>query len=553
MTVLPGLMFLTLTLFVLAADICFAAPAAAAAGAENDEIASKLATDKFVAAKLADAIIESGKSGELLKTAASDRSDLRMQVIGWIQSNPSTAARLYRAGQDLPDGQTEYVLTGAHQVTKIRSMLTPEFLRITNGFISRAKNAKTPEQLAAAGDELFLGRHSSGATGAGGSESSSSVPGADGFRRNQQALDIPALNWRMNPASISRETASAATALEQLEKELTLDRAIAAKRLSGSAATPQQIAENLKTRQEALGTTRGGQTVRQQVAGLFAAREKQLETTIQAFKTFQNYLGQFVSRKQINAEESALLEQLRQEMRLGIARLQITTHIAHLQRDNAETVLLTPALLRTAGLPEQTAQAYSAAGPGLTAESNRLLEEYALILKLADAGKLPLPQLYSRVYALSASEAAWRTKWLIFVSLPDMARTAAKLRPQPKFDSLAQKLFSKQYPASPYMVMQNNLATYRKAVTAAIAAVERGDFNYALSLFAAAEGGTPADGLNSVARQIACSRDFINRTRDRAELFQAAFFEGPFFRPAAPLFRRGLGLISRAAASLSGL
>lgn len=529
---------------------------ASAVATRPADIASKLATDKFVAAKLADAIIDSGKYKILIPNASSDRSELRMQLVGWIQENPDSAAQLYRAGQNLPDTQTEYVVTGAHQVTRIKSRLKPGFIKLVNDFAATVKNARTPEQLAVAGDKLFLGANAPGTDAPGAELAAGPAAGAQGykgFRRNQEALDeLPALDWRMNPDSINREVASSNQLLLRISQELDFDRAIAAKRLSASAATPEQIAGSLKIRQTALAVVRNGKTVGDQVDEIFAQRAKLLDSATQSLKNFQTYLGQFVSRKQVNADESALLEKLRLEVRFKLAKLQIAAHMDHLVRDNAETALLSPELLRGLGLSAPAAAGYSAAGHDLTAEANALKSEYNRLIALTNTGQIALPELYARINTLAQTETQWRYKWLIFVSLPAMAKTAAAVRPQPTFDYLAQQLFAPRYPGSRYIKMLESMATYRKALAAATKAVEHKDFTYALDMFAAAEGGTPAEGVSSVARQIDYNCFFINRTRDRAELLQIAFFEGPFFRPAAPLLRRGIGLIGGAAKALTG-
>ncbi len=522
-----------------------------------DDIESRLMSDKFFAAQLADAIISSGKYGALVKDPSSDRSELRMQLVGWIQSNPSSAGKLYRAGQELPDSARAPVPGGKFKIEKIKFLFTPEFLQATTRFVGQVKSGNlSSEEQAAAGNEFFEGGENTygpapTVTGMSGG-SGKGVTGYAGFRRNDEALDIPALDWRLNTAGITKESSAADTALTRLKKELAYDRAVAAKRLSGSRADPWQIMADVKVRQNALSATKNGKPVRDIVDEMFSPREKTLDSTLQSYKTFKLYLAQFGSRKNLNDEESAIIERLRGEVRGNIAKLHINARVDHLTRDNDEIKLLIPAILQKAGLTAQAADKYAASGAALITESEVILSEYGKLLAMAKTGTISLPDLYIKMAALSAADTEWRYKWLIYVTLPTMAEAAVQLRSQPKFDRMAQDIFEKRYSSSTYARTLDSLTTYRKAVSAATEAVERQDFTYALGLFAAAEGGTPEEGVLSVLRQIELCRDTINQNRDRAERFQTAFFEGPFYRPAAPLMRRLLPRVIRAANTIAG-
>ncbi|MFA6584151.1 MAG: hypothetical protein WCS77_07635 [Elusimicrobiaceae bacterium] len=508
-------------------DEAIFAPESASSDADLDAVANKLLLDKMYAGKLADAIIESGAYEKIIKSPAKDRADARGQVISWIQLHPRQAAMLGSAASSTTGGKT-------FDRKRIQHYLNEQFERLANEFSDKVKSSQlSPEGMAAASDSFFEGARDNS------SQSAVYAGGGTAFKSSRKPIDIPPLDWQLSETGINAEKKSVTKALDALEQEIRLDKAIAAKRLTGSSAPARKIESDGDLRSALLNTLVNGKPVKTHIVELFSTRDNALAQSIQTKQTFLLYLTRFSSRKKLSAEESGQLETLRTNLRLSLARLQAAASADHLARDSREMELISPASLAATGATPEHAAQYCSSAEKLLRQSSSLQAKYTRLMNLAKTGGITLPELYSRLEQLGKEEDAWRLKWLIYVSVPAMTRQAVSLRPQTKTDYLMGKIFLPLYPHSSQAQVLRAFALYKKTVRLAFKAVTQGNFDYASALFASAtRNKNPEDGVRTVSGQIDFCVYKINLARMKSELTQLAFFEGPFYRPAAPLIRK---------------
>jgi len=181
----------------------FEVPPTSVDAEELNAIRDRLITGLFFRGELADAIIDAGLHGRVVRlTGRETRSEVRLALLAWIKKNPEAAARLYFyiKGRQSADARPPEVIDYKVPVWEIN----PDFLGLVQELSGAAKNAAmSDEEMNNIAQRLFGGLQAPpeaytpwapGGSGGGGAK------GAGG------AAGIKYADYKLNPASVERES-----------------------------------------------------------------------------------------------------------------------------------------------------------------------------------------------------------------------------------------------------------------------------------------------------------------------------------------------------------
>lgn len=505
------------------------------AGATTEEIADRLRADMMFAGKLADQLLESGYYGKLIPVEKDDdRASLRTRLIFWERANAEVAARLWRDAAEDTDGDGN-LRPDEIKLKTLRFGLSTKLVGLLKDAKESASGNRQAEDISYAADRLFTGEKNYDAKMYAGSSGAVYAGGGGGARKSAATMLAP-FPFKLDAAGAAKEDKFLSSWLGNLQNELTYDKARAAKRLTATPKTLKELIGNPAELEKALNTKVGDKTVAQLLAQDFGTREKLLSSATTRYRDFAGFMSRFISRNDLQEMESTILEKLRKNMRGDMARLYILARAfdVKLAADDITATFREGYVFEGFSVPFM--KGYIRSAGLLRREAAALNAAYAALYR--DMDTLPLNEAYKRLQQLDAIQIRLKTISLFMSNLPALHLLAQQTGTPVFLERITLPLLVKRHPDSEYTTAVRALSVYKKAIREGIRLLGSGEFDRALALFAATrEDGNAQAALAELNKQTRYSVAVVRKPRDKAEIIQALFIEGPFYHPAVPLVR----------------
>lgn len=510
------------------------------AGASIEDIANRLRTDMMFAGKLADQLLETGEYGKLVPVDPDDdRAAIRSRLIFWERANAETAARLWRDAAEDTNGDGQL---GPDEI-KLKTLkfgLSTKLVNLLKEAKDNAASGRQVEDLAYTADRLFTGEKGYDAKMYAGSSGGVYAGGGGGGARRTAASILAPFPFKLDSAGAAKEDRFLSSCLGDMQKELTYDKARAAKYLAGTPKTLKELSSNQQELEKVLNTRIGGKTIAQLLSADFGEREKLIASATDRYRSFAAFMSRFVNRNDLQEMESTLLEKLRKNLRGDFAKLYILARAfdVKLASDGITTPFREGAVFE--GFTVQFMKDYIRSAGVLRKEASALNAAYAALYK--DIDTLPLNEAYRRLQQLDAVQTRLKTLSLLMARLPELHATASATGSPSLLERAILPFAVKRCPDTEYTTAVRSLTVYKKAIRESIRFLAAGQFDRTLALLSAArEDGNALAAFADLDRQTRYSVAVVMAPREKFSFMQMLFIEGPFYRPITPLVKTVLG------------
>jgi len=400
-------------------------PPASVDAEELRAVRDRLLTGLFFRGELADALIEAGLHGRLVKLSGREtRSEVRLALLDWIKKNPDEAARLYfqlKKGQPAAGGPQEAIdyKTYAWKVN-------PDFLELVEGLSRTSKDpAVSGEEMNLIAQRLFGGiqappeAYAPWLPGGGGAGAAGGKGGAG----------IKYADYKLNAARVEDESRVLGGWFESVRGALEAERADPAKNKSADLGRSHRL----------------------------------FEETFSLYKDFVVALSGLKGRTRVTEKEAGNLEDFRRSLRKNLGELEALYAMRRINR-------------RAGVLP--------AGAPGAMAlkDDARRIED-AFLAFLADLEKDPesFKSAGRRLYELNKASDFWLLRFSAHGRLSDLKTRLEGRGFSCVFDKLVFGYLSRFHPSADYVRLAAAQAESAKAIGVSLEGVASGDYGAAAS------------------------------------------------------------------------